>query len=448
MLQAVRNAFLLPSLRRKIVFTLLILIVYRIASQIPIPNVNHEALNALTSSGGGAGFEVFEFLNLLSGGALLQFSVLAMGVYPYITASIIMQLLTPMIPALEELSKEGEQGRNKINQYTHWLAVPLAALQAFGQVSIAQQTLPGVIENFGFQFDPLSTLATVVAMTAGSMFAVWLGELITEQGVGNGVSIIIFGGIVAELPGQIWRFIALGDYITLLVFIAVTIVTLTVIIVVTEGQRRIPVQYGKRVRGNKVYGGQSTHVPLKVNSSGMIPLIFAQSILIFPSSVAGFFVQSQNSVVSSIAFFIANNFSPRPEAWPYWITYFLMVVLFTFFYTDIIFKQQNLSENLQRQGGFIPGMRPGKTTETYLVTVMRRITLVGAVFLGGVAILPWIVQILMGTFGVGGASSGDNISRTLLVSSTGLLIVVGVALDTMKQLEAQLLMRRYEGFIK
>ena len=448
MLQAVRNAFLLPSLRRKIVFTLLILVVYRIASQIPIPNVNQEALNALTSGGGGAGFEVFEFLNLLSGGALLQFSVLAMGVYPYITASIIMQLLTPMIPTLEELSKEGEQGRNKINQYTHWLTVPLAALQAFGQVSIAQQTLPGVIENFGFQFDFLATLATVVAMTAGSMFAVWLGELITEQGVGNGVSIIIFGGIVAGLPGQIWRFIALGDYLTLVIFIGVTLITLAVIIVVTEGQRRIPVQYGKRVRGNKVYGGQSTHIPLKVNSSGMIPLIFAQSILIFPSSVAGFFVQSQNAIVSSIAFFIANNFSPRQEAWPYWITYFLMVVLFTFFYTDIIFKQQNLAENLQRQGGFIPGMRPGKTTETYLVTVMRRITLVGAVFLGGVAVLPWVVLIFMGTLGLGAASSGGNISRTLLVSSTGLLIVVGVALDTMKQLEAQLLMRRYEGFIK
>ena len=446
MLQAVRNAFLLPTLRRKIVFTLLILIIYRIASQVPIPNVNQTALNALTSgASSAAGFEIFQFLNLLSGGALLQFSVLAMGVYPYITASIIMQLLTPMIPALEELSKEGEQGRNKINQYTHWLAVPLAALQAFGQVSIAQQAFPGVIENFGFQFDPLGTLATIVAMTAGSMFAVWLGELITEQGVGNGVSIIIFGGIVAELPGQIWRFIALGDYVSLAIFVVVTVITLAVIVFVTEGQRRIPAQYGKRVRGNKVYGGQSTHIPLKVNSAGMIPLIFAQSILIFPSSVAGFFVQSSNTIVSSISLFVVNNFSPSPEAWPYWITYFAMVVLFTFFYTDIIFRQQNLAENLQRQGGFIPGMRPGKTTETYLVSVMRRITLVGAVFLGSVAILPWVVQLFMRLMSISGTS---NTTGTLLVSSTGLLIVVGVALDTMKQLEAQLLMRRYEGFIK
>lgn len=446
MLQAVRNAFLLPSLRRKIVFTLLILVVYRIATQVPIPNVNQEALAALTSGAtNAAGFEVFEFLNLLSGGALLQFSVLAMGVYPYITASIIMQLLTPMIPSLEELQKEGEAGRNKINQYTHWLSVPLAALQAFGQVSIAQQAFPGVIENFGFQTDPLGTIATVIVMTAGSMFAVWLGELITEQGIGNGVSIIIFGGIVAELPAQIWRFITVGDYLMLAIFIIVTIITLAAIVIVTEGQRRIPVQYGKRVRGTKVYGGQSTHVPLKVNSAGMIPLIFAQSILIFPGSVAGFFVQSENSVVSSIATFVANNFSPVPEAWLYWITYFIMVVLFTFFYTDVIFRQQNLAENLQRQGGFIPGMRPGKTTETYLTTVMRRITLLGALFLGLVAILPWIVQIILSIVGI---TSSANLNSTLLVSSTGLLIVVGVALDTMKQLESQLLMRRYEGFIK
>ena len=442
MLQAVRNAFLLPSLRRKIVFTLLILIVYRIASQIPIPQVNQEALQALTSGGAG-GLEVLQFLDLLSGGALLQFSVLAMGVYPYITASIIMQLLTPMIPALEELSKEGEQGRNKINQYTHWLSVPLAALQAFGQVTIAQQSFSGVITDFGFSIDPLGTLATICAMTAGSMFAIWLGELITEQGIGNGVSIIIFGGIVADLPRRIWQFIQLQDYVTLVIFLIITIITMAVIVIVSEGQRRIPVQYGKRVRGNKVYGGQSTHIPLRVNSSGMIPLIFAQSILIFPSSIAGFFTTSENTAIRSIALFIYENFSPQLDAWPYWITYFLMVVLFTFFYTEIIFKQQNLAENLQRQGGFIPGLRPGKTTESYLISVMRRITLVGAVFLGLVAILPWIVHLVPG---VGGANSQQT--STLLITSSGLLIVVGVALDTMKQLEAQLVMRRYEGFIK
>jgi len=440
MIQAVKHAFLLPSLRRKIVFTLLILVVYRIASQVPIPNVDQDALSQLTR-GGGAGLEIFQFLDLLSGGALLQFSVLAMGVYPYITASIILQLLTPMIPALEELSKEGEQGRNKINQYTHWLAVPLATLQAFGQVSIAQRSFPNVITNFGFGIDPLGTIATLTAMTAGSMFAIWLGELITEDGIGNGVSIIIFGGIVASLPGRIWQFIELQDYVTLAIFVGITIITLAVIVVISEGERRIPVQYGKRVRGSKVYGGQSTHIPLKVNSSGMIPLIFAQSILIFPSSIAGFFTQAENGVVRSVSTFVVQNFSPRPDSWPYWVTYFLMVVLFTFFYTDVIFKQQSLAENLQRQGGFIPGLRPGKTTETYLTTVMRRITLVGAVFLGAIAILPWVVQLIP-------AVSTTGRTNSLLITSSGLLIVVGVALDTLKQLEAQLLMRRYEGFIK
>lgn len=443
MLEAVRNALLLPGLRRKIFFTLLILIIYRAASQIPVPGVNPEVLRQfLTTPGSGA--DIVQFLDLLSGGALSQFSILATGVYPYITASIILQLLTPMIPALEELSKEGEQGRNKINQYTHWLTVPLAALQAYGQVIILQQGAGvGVITNFGFRENFLGTVAIILSMTAGSMFAVWLGELITEQGIGNGVSIIIFGGIVAQLPGRIWQLVNQGEFILLFVFTLITIVTIWGIVVVTEGNRRIPVQYGKRVRGTKVYGGQSSHIPLKVNSAGMIPLIFAQSILIFPSSIASFFSTSEVGVVSSISLFITQWFSPNPEAWPYWITYFFMVALFTFFYTDIIFRQQNLADNLQRQGGFIPGLRPGKTTENYLTEIVRRVTLVGAIFLGVVAILPWFVQLIPGL-----DRTGTGQTSTLLITSTGLLIVVGVALDTMKQLEAQLLMRNYEGFIK
>jgi len=441
MIQAVRNAFLLPDLRRKIIFTLLILVVYRAASQIPVPGVDREVLNQFLNSG-GAGADILQFLDLLSGGVLRQFSVLATGVYPYITASIILQLLTPMIPALEELSKEGEQGRNKMNQYTLWLAVPLAALQAYGQVVIIQQSIPGIISNFGFRTNPLGTIAIIVSMTAGSMFAVWLGELITEDGIGNGVSIIIFGGIVSQLPGRIYRFISLGQYVTLTIFVIITVVTILGIVIVSEGQRRIPVQYGKRVRGTRVYGGQSSHIPLKVNSAGMIPLIFAQSILIFPGSMGSFFAGSPNTFIASAASFVVQWFSPRPEAWPYWITYFLMVALFTFFYTDIIFKQQNLSENLQRQGGFVPGLRPGKTTENYLNAVMRRITFVGAVFLGVIAILPWIVQLIPGLTTTGAQTS------TLLITSSGLLIVVGVGLDTIRQLEAQLLMRNYEGFIR
>lgn len=440
MLEAVKNAFTLPDLRRKIVFTLLILVVYRAAAHVPVPGVDGEALQRFLASGTDSS-TIVQFLNLLSGGALARFSVMAMGVYPYITASIIMQLLTPLIPQLQELSKEGEQGRNKINMYTHYMTVPLAMIQAYGQVAFMQNTGFGVIADFGFGANPLTTLTILITMTAGTMVAVWLGELITEQGVGNGVSIIIFGGIVAQIPNQIAGFISRQDWWNLILFSIITVLTIAVIAFIQEGQRRIPVQYGKRVRGTKVYGGQSTHIPLRVNSAGMIPLIFAQSIMIFPGAVASYFQYSETAFVQSIAGWVVEYFSPNPSSYPYWIMYFLMVVGFTYFYTDVIFKQQNLSENLQRQGGFIPGIRPGKRTETYLNTVLQRITLAGALMLGGVAVLPWLVNILPGV-----AQSGAQ-TQALLITSTGLLIVVGVVLDTMKQLEAQLLMRHYEGFI-
>jgi preprotein translocase subunit SecY len=440
MIEAIRNAFTLPDLRRKIVFTLLILVAYRAAAHIPVPGVDSQALQNFLESGEG-GSTIVQFLNLLSGGALANFSVMAMGVYPYITASIIMQLLTPLVPQLQELSKEGEQGRNKINLYTHWLTVPLAFLQAYGQVIFIQSSVPGILTNFGFGIDPLSTLATLITMVAGTMVAVWMGELITEQGVGNGVSIIIFGGIVAQMPSQVARFVSSGDWVNLILFSLITVATIAVIAFVQEGQRRIPVQYGKRVRGTRVYGGQSAHIPLKVNSAGMIPLIFAQSIMIFPGAVAASFQFSENQFVANVANGIVTWFSPNPQSWPYWIMYFIMVVGFTYFYTDVIFKQQNLSENLQRQGGFIPGKRPGRQTKVYLETVLQRITLVGALMLGLVAILPWIINLIPGI-----SQSGAQ-TQSLLITSTGLLIVVGVVLDTMKQLEAQLLMRNYEGFI-
>jgi len=440
MLEAIRNAFALPDLRRKIVFTLLILVAYRAAAHVPIPGVDSVALQQFLESG-SQGSTIVQFLNLLSGGALVRLSVMAMGVYPYITASIIMQLLTPLIPQLQELSKEGEQGRNKINMYTHWLAVPMALLQGYGQVVFIQSSIPGVMPNFGFGVDPLATIATLLTMTAGTMIAVWMGELITEQGVGNGVSIIIFGGIVAQIPSQIAGFISSRDWLNLVLFAIITVLTIAVIAFVQEGQRRIPVQYGKRVRGTKVYGGQSSHIPLRVNSAGMIPLIFAQSIMIFPSAVASYFQFSEVPFIANLANGVVQWFSPNPTSWPYWIMYFLMVVGFTYFYTDVIFKQQNLAENLQRQGGFIPGLRPGKRTADYLNSVLQRITFVGALMLGGVAILPWLVNIIPGV-----AQSGAQ-TQALLITSTGLLIVVGVVLDTMKQLEAQLLMRHYEGFI-
>jgi preprotein translocase subunit SecY len=444
MLEAVRNAFRLPDLRRKLLVTLGILVIYRLVAHVPVPGVNAQALSSIFSSN-----QLLGLLNLLSGGALQNFSVMAMGVYPYITASIIIQLLIPIIPSWQELQKEGEAGRNKLNQYTNWLTIPLALLQAFGQASLlAQRSSAGgaVLTKWGFQSYPFETIVILVSLTAGTMIAMWFGQIITQEGIGNGISIIIFGGIIAAMPQNIVNTTVQGGVLQLLVFLIVTVLTVAVIVVIQEGQRRIPVQYGKRVRamrGNRlmVVGGQSTHVPMRVNSAGMIPLIFASSMLIFPSTIASYFVNSPSSFVSSVANAIYNFFTPAHAA--YWILYFLLVIAFTYFYTDVIFKQQNLAETLQRQGGFIPGIRPGYNTEKYLNTVLSRITLVGALFLGFVAILPWLVHLLFGA----GASTRAQ-SSTLLISSTGLLIVVGVVLDTMKQLEAQLLMRHYEGFIR
>ena len=431
MIQAVVNAFKLPDLRRKIVFTLAMLVLYRLASHVPIPGTDPEGLRMLFE-----GNQLLGLLDIFSGGAMSTFSVMAMGVYPYITASIIFQLLMPLIPQLEALSKEGEEGRNKLNRYQHYATVPLAALSAFGQASLLQQQ--GVLTNFGFAVNPLGTLSTIATLTAGTMVAIWMGELISERGIGNGISIIIFGGIVSNLPQNIGRNLIANPW-TLLVFAIITVLTVAVIVIVQEGQRRIPVQYGKRVlamRGNRlrVAGGQSTHIPIRVNTAGMIPLIFAQSLMLFPGTIAGYFVYSQSEIVASIATFANRLFNPQGNI--YWILYFFMVIAFTYFYTDVVFRQQNLPETLQRQGGFIPGIRPGRKTEEYLNGVLHRITLIGALFLAGVAILPWL------TSGVAGGAG------SMLVTSTGLLIVVGVVLDTMKQLEAQLLMRHYEGFIK
>ena len=428
MIQALRNAFRLPDLRRRILFTLGILIVFRLAAHIPVPGVDREALRQVLEAN-----QLLGFLNMLSGGAMENFSVVMMGVYPYITASIIMQLLTPLIPQLEELAKEGEAGRNKIDQYTHWLTVPLAALNGFGQATFLARSTPPVLTNFGLSGPTLlPTIATIITLTAGTMFAMWLGELITEQGIGNGVSIIIFGGIVAGVPQNVAR-LWVTDVRALVLLALLTVITVAVVVIIQEGQRRIPVQYGKRVRGTRMYGGQSTHIPLRVNSAGMIPLIFASSILIFPGVIASYFVNAENRWVSSVANSVYNVFNSASGL--YWLFYFLMVVGFTYFYTDVVFRQQNLAESLRRQGGFIPGIRPGKRTEQYLNGVLQRITLVGALFLGGVAILPFVARTL------------TNV-QVLLITSTGLLIVVGVVLDTMKQLEAQLLMRHYEGFIR
>jgi preprotein translocase subunit SecY len=445
MIQALRNAMTLPDLRRKLLYTLLILVIYRLAAHVPVPGVNQAALQQLLAGEGGAS-QLFNLMNILSGGAVANFSVIANGVYPYITAQIILQLLTPIIPALERIAEEGEAGQRRINQWTYYLAIPLGLLQAFGQARVFGAGTGGeaVLPNFGFS-EPqniLPTISVLVAMSAGTMFAIWLGDLITEQGIGNGLSLIIFSGIVASVPQNLVRIwtqaqareggVAMG-LLMVGIFLAIMALMMFVIVVVQEGERRIPVQYGKRVRGIKMYAGGSTHIPLRVNTAGMIPLIFAQSFLTFPAVIAQFFVINENARIAQFATGVMNFFSGQ-SPW-YGLLYFATVVGFTYFYTDVMVQQQDLPGALQRQGGFIPGIRPGKKTADFINSVYRRITLVGALFLGGVAVLPYIVDLFLET-------------RVLLVTASGMLIVVGVVIDTMRQLEAQLLMRHYEGFIK
>ena len=436
MLEAVFNAFKIPDLRRKILFTLAMLVIFRIIASIPVPGVNRDELRSFVEDS-----QLLGVLNLFSGSGLSNFSIVALGVYPYITASIIMQLMTPIIPRLNELSMEGQQGRNKINQITHWLTVPLALLQGYGHALLfsSQTGSDGqpLLQGFGL-FDTgtvLPSLAILLSMTAGTMLLVWIGELITEMGIGNGTSIIIFGGIVANLPSSISNLFgnsASTDIIAIVFFAAIALITIVGIILVNEGQRRIPVQHAKRIRGNRQYGGTSTFIPLRVNSAGMIPLIFAVSIMVFPGMIANFLQSSSREGVQDVAGWLTRFFSPT--SFQYNLIYFLMVVGFTYFYTMVVFQQQRIPENLQRQGAFIRGVRPGKQTATYLQRVLNRITLVGALFLGIVAILPFIASELTGV-------------RALQLSATSMLIIVGVAIDTMRQLEAQLLMRNYEGFI-
>jgi len=418
LLQAMLDAFSLPDLRRRILITVGILVIFRFIAHVPLPGVNPGALQELFESNALLGM-----LNLFSGGAMRQFSVASMGVYPYITASIIMILLVPVIPKLQALSQEGEAGRNKINLYTHWLTVPLAAFSGYGQLILLQRA--GAVGTSGL----LPTITIVASLVAGTVFLVWLGELITEYGIGNGISIIIFGGIVAGYPQLIQQGLA--------VYIAIVLVTIVLIVIFTEAHRRIPVQYARSVfRGGRMYRQSgSTHIPMRVNSAGMIPLIFAMSIVLFPGIVASYFVDPNTP---GFADTIVRWFRPDTEL-PvgafYWIFYFVLAMGFTFFYTMVTYQQQDLPGTLQRQGGFIPGIRPGKNTASYLSGVINRITWAGALFLAFVAVMPFLARTV------------TNVQQIQL-SSLGLLIVVGVVLDTMKQLEAQLVMRRYEGFIK
>ncbi len=427
LLQAMIDAFSLPDLRRRILITLGILAVFRFVAHVPLPGVNLSALQDLFERNALLGM-----LDMFSGGAMRRLSVAAMGVYPYITSSIIMQLLVPVIPRLQAISQEGESGRHRINQITHRLTVPMAGLQGYGQLVFFQRE--GILASG----DAMLMGTMVISMIAGTMFCVWLGELITEHGIGNGISIIIFGGIVAGLPTLIGQgFLAKGQLTGLGFYIIIILVTILVIVIFTEAHRRIPVQYAKSVvrSGRRYRQSGSTHIPLRVNTAGMIPLIFAMSLVLFPGILASYFA---NPVDPNFANQIVSLFDPNaalPMGLFYWGLFFILVIGFAFFYTMVIFQQQNLPGVLQRQGGFIPGIRPGKHTASYLNSVIKRITWAGALFLAAVAIMPFVAREI------------TNV-QVIQLSSFGMLIVVGVALDTMKQLEAQLAMRRYEGFIK
>ena len=399
LIQAIIDAFKLSDLRSRILFTLFILVVFRFFAHVPVPGVDKEALQSAFDAN-----PLLGFIDIFSGGALRNMSIAALGVYPYITASIIIQILTPLLPQLKELAQEGEAGRKAINRYTHYLTVPLAFLQGYGQINLFSGALgQGALSNVGFGGgNSLNTLAILLSMTAGTMILVWLGELVTEKGIGNGISLIIFS-----------------------------------IVVFTEAQRRIPVQYGRSVfRGNRMYRSQgSSHIPIRVNSAGMIPLIFAFSILALPAVVASYFVDpASNDFFPSLAQWVTIQFGPTGTL--YWVTIFILVVMFTFFYTLVVHNQQNLAEQLQNNNGFIPGIRPGPPTKEYLMRVILRITWGGAIFLGIIAVIPSIAAFVTGLE-----------STTSILQSTSLLIMVGVALDTMRQLESQLLMRNYEGFV-
>lgn len=427
LIQAMKDMFMLPDLRRKLLFTFAILVVFRFVAHVPLPGIDVEALRELFE-----GNQLFGMLDLFSGGAMRRFSVAAMGVYPYITSSIIMQLLVPVIPNLQALSREGEAGQRKINRITHLLTIPLAALQGYGMLAILRGQ--GIV----LELDPLTVATVVISMTAGTVFLVWLGELITERGIGNGISLIIFGGIVAGFPDMLGKgFLSLENPLGLVTFLILGLGTLVFIVAFIEAHRRIPVQYARTTfRSGRMYRQSgSTYIPIRVNTAGMIPLIFAIAVVTLPATIASYFASSTSPNFANTMMNIFNPGAPLPSGLVYWGVYFLLVLGFTFFYTMIIFEQLGLAKRLQEQGGFIPGIRPGKATADYLNRVIRLITFGGAVFLASVAMMPLIAKEISGI-------------AVLTISSTALLIVVGVALDTMKQVEAQLVMRRYEGFLK
>ncbi len=419
MIDSFRDAFRLPDLKRRILFTLAVLFIYRLGAHIPTPGIDTAAMAKLFEQGG-----VLGFLDLFAGGALSRFSVFALGVAPYINSSIVMQLLVVVFPALEKMQKEGEEGRKKIVQYTRLGTILFAVVQALG--------LTFWLRNLGiFGGGFLATVVVVVTITAGSVAVMWLGEEITDHGIGNGISLLIFAGIVARVPEAIirtWTMLRLGEMnvITLLVAIALMIVVVAGAILLQEGQRRLPVQYAKRVVGNRVYGGQSTFIPLRVNQSGVIPIIFASSILMFPTMILRFFKGDWATRIINLL---------GPDSVVYMVLYVALIVFFAYFYTAVVFNPVDVATNMKKHGGFILGIRPGRPTSDYIEKVMTRITLGGSLFLAVIALIPTLMTRVMGI-------------TSFYFGGTAVLIVVGVALDTVHQIEAQLLMRHYDGILK
>jgi preprotein translocase subunit SecY len=417
-IQAIANAFRIPDLRKRILFTLTIIAVYRIGAHVPVPGVDPQAVKGLVESGAALGL-----LNLFAGGALENFAIFALGIMPYITASIIMNLLQAVIPTVERWAKEGEAGQRKITQTTRYLTLALGLLESIGLVSRFQSSQQG---GLGIQFDWMTRIVIILTLLAGTALIMWLGELITQRGIGNGMSLIIFVSIVARFPTAIVQAIQLNNIFVVVLVLLVLLTVVAAVVTMERGQRRIPVQYAKRIVGRKVYGGMGTYIPLKINAANVIPIIFASSVLYFPQVIIGFW---PNATVQRIANFISSG-------WFYLFAFGALIVFFTYFYTALIFNPIDLADNLRKQGGFIPGVRPGKNTVKHIEDVLNRITLPGALFLAIIAVAPTLlfqateVQLLQA---FGGAS---------------ILIMVGVSLETMTQLESQLKMRHYDGFFK
>lgn len=424
MISTLRNAWKIPDIRKKIIFTLLMLLVIRLGSNIPVPYMDKEAISQIFEAGQGG---VLEFLDLMAGGTFSNFSIFALSIYPYITASIIIQLLTIAIPRLEELAKEGEEGKKKISKYTKYGAVILAIIQAIGI------TL-GFFNNALIARGTLQTIIVIISLVAGTTFLIWIGDLITEKGIGNGISLIIFIGIVSGLPATIVNYIQLASagvisIVRLLLLGIVALLIVAAVVGLQEGQRKIPVQYAKRVVGRKMYGGQSSHIPMKVSMAGVIPVIFSTSLLAFPQTIALFFKGEQSQWITEYLTVQGNV-----GIWVYSILNVLLIIFFTYFYTAVQFNTVEYSKNLQQHGGFIPGIRPGRPTSDYLNRVMSRITFVGALSLALIASLPIILSHIF--------------NLNINFGGTAIIIVVGVALETVKQIESQMLMRNYKGFLK